>query len=100
MRKTRPPNDARLSCGTVDPFERPDWMRRAACVERAVDPDIFFPRRGRNSWRGKAICATCPVKNECLEYGIRETYGIWGGTSDRDRRVIRQQRRQAEEIAS
>jgi WhiB family redox-sensing transcriptional regulator len=40
-------------------------------------------------------CAGCPVAGECLELGLRipaGTYGIWGGTSERDRLVMRKRR--------
>jgi WhiB family redox-sensing transcriptional regulator len=39
----------------------------------------------------KAICATCPVQPECLRYAIetRQEYGIWGGTTEDERRGLR-----------
>jgi WhiB family redox-sensing transcriptional regulator len=38
----------------------------------------------------KAICALCPVINECLSHALSvpERYGIWGGKSERERRQI------------
>ncbi|TMK81786.1 MAG: WhiB family transcriptional regulator, partial [Actinobacteria bacterium] len=40
-----------------------------------------------------SICATCPVRAQCLDYAIRnrETYGIWGGTTPDQRRRIRRE---------
>jgi len=40
--------------------------------------------------RAKAICATCPVREPCLEYAIRirEPHGIWGGLSESERRPL------------
>jgi hypothetical protein len=40
----------------------------------------------------KAICATCPYKMQCLEYALKDPslQGIWGGTTERTRRTIRQ----------
>ena len=40
--------------------------------------------------RAKAICATCPVRDPCLEYAlrIREPHGIWGGMSESERRPL------------
>lgn len=75
------------------------WTEHAACV--GIDPDIFFPPNGgeafKSSARAKAICATCPVRSDCLDYAIREriTHGIWGGLTEKDRRVVRRQRREA-----
>jgi len=37
----------------------------------------------------KAICAECPYKIRCLEYALKNhEQGIWGGTTERDRRRI------------
>lgn len=37
--------------------------------------------------RARAICNMCPVMIECLEYAIvnREEFGVWGGSTARDR---------------
>lgn len=67
------------------------WAARAAC--RGMDTDLFFPIRGKASnsedvRRAKAICAGCPVAEECREeaerLNVRE--GIWGGLTERERR--------------
>ncbi|MEZ5311676.1 MAG: WhiB family transcriptional regulator [Microthrixaceae bacterium] len=52
------------------------------------------------SWRGQ-VCATCPVKTQCLEYALanRIDHGVWGGTSERERRRILK-RRSAERRAA
>jgi WhiB family redox-sensing transcriptional regulator len=44
--------------------------------------------------RAKAICATCPVKQPCLDYAMRtrEQHGIWGGLSESERKRIFEQR--------
>lgn len=37
----------------------------------------------------KAICAECPYKVRCLAYALKHSeQGIWGGTTERDRRRI------------
>ena len=40
--------------------------------------------------RAKAICRTCPVNTECLDFAIggRELHGIWGGTTEVERRGL------------
>ena len=64
------------------------WADEAAC--RGVDKDLFFPAAGKNATEAKAICAECPVLEPCREWGIgNETYGIWGGLSERERRTLR-----------
>jgi WhiB family redox-sensing transcriptional regulator len=44
--------------------------------------------------RAKAICATCSVKKDCLEYAItiREQHGIWGGLNEVERKQLIAQR--------
>ena len=74
----------------------PQWRSQAAC--RGLDPELFFPKRGERVGAAKAVCARCPVCAECLELGLEEHLGVWGGTTEYERRRIRQ-RRQAEEVA-
>lgn len=79
--------------------ERP-WQDQANCL--GVDPDLFFPERGASTREAKAVCAGCEVKDDCLEYALRngEKFGIWGGLSERERRRIRRQRALAARAAS
>ncbi len=69
--------------------ERPPWMARAAC--RGVDRSLFFPERGGDGVKAKAICAGCPVRAECLDYALAdvELRGTWGGTSPGERKALR-----------
>lgn len=73
-----------------------DWRTRAAC--RGVDPDLFFPDGhedspgyARQAAQAIAVCAGCAVRPECLRFAMstRREYGIWGGTSDVERRAVR-----------
>ncbi|MFP5322758.1 MAG: WhiB family transcriptional regulator [Acidimicrobiia bacterium] len=68
-------------------------MAFGAC--RGADPDLFFPDRGESLEPAKAVCAECVVRDECLEFALAagERFGVWGGTSERERRRIRRQRR-------
>lgn len=38
----------------------------------------------------KKICGACPVIEKCLRWALdtRQPYGIWGGTTERERRDI------------
>jgi WhiB family redox-sensing transcriptional regulator len=64
----------------------------AACVNE--DPNLFFPD-GKTSYtvqvkQAKTICATCPIKMQCLAEALAETeFGIWGGTTEQERKYIR-----------
>lgn len=68
------------------------WRAEAAC--RDYDPEIFFPEDENPAAKAKAICATCPVRMECLDWAIRnrEPEGIWGGMTAAERRRVRRQR--------
>jgi WhiB family transcriptional regulator, redox-sensing transcriptional regulator len=68
------------------------WTDRAAC--RGTDTEIFFPANPDEEAEALSICATCPVRAQCLDYAVRnrETYGIWGGTTPEQRRRIRRER--------
>jgi len=70
------------------------WMTKGNCFERP--PAEFFPSDGVGVDRARKVCATCPVKNFCLEYALRNRidHGVWGGTSERERRRILKARRQ------
>jgi WhiB family redox-sensing transcriptional regulator len=68
------------------------WTDRAAC--RGTDTEIFFPANADEEAEALSICATCPVRAQCLDYAVRnrETYGIWGGTTPEQRRRMRRER--------
>lgn len=71
------------------------WMSAAECT--GADLDTFFPTRGEDTGKAKAICASCCVRLECLAYAIDndEHFGIWGGRSERERRRMRRLARKA-----
>lgn len=74
---------------------RPVWHRYALC--RGLGPDLFFPESHVNiSPEVRQLCAECPARKGCLEEGLkRRERGVWGGTSEEERREIRRQRREA-----
>lgn len=82
--------------GTVEASEtETDWMAAGNC--RYEPPATFFPSDGVGVEIAKRICVDCPVKEPCLEYALahRIDHGVWGGTSERQRRRILKQRRLA-----
>jgi WhiB family redox-sensing transcriptional regulator len=72
-----------------------EWMQRGHC--RFEPPGVFFPSDGVGVEIAKQICADCPVKGPCLEYALEQRidHGVWGGTSERQRRRLLKQRRGA-----
>ena len=69
------------------------WRQRGAC--KGLDPTTFYPLTDEEAGPAKAVCASCPVKDVCLEFALdtREAEGIWGGTTARERRRLLRQRR-------
>ena len=67
---------------------RPAWMDSAACAGMPIE--TFFPAKGQSvaAANARAICSTCEVQPECLNYARSDsdTMGFWGGTSERERR--------------
>ena len=72
------------------------WQAKAAC--RGPQAAVFFPpttferkdEKEARETRAKAICATCSVRQPCLEYAlrIREPHGIWGGLNEVERKQV------------
>jgi len=72
-----------------------DWMSQGKC--RDMDPDVFFPSDGVGVQAAQRVCLVCPVKAPCLEYALAHHIheGVWGGTSERERRRLLRHRRAA-----
>ncbi len=66
-----------------------DWHAKANCT--GVDPELFFPERGESPREAKQVCRGCVVREDCLAFALRtgERFGIWGGMSERERRLYR-----------
>jgi WhiB family transcriptional regulator, redox-sensing transcriptional regulator len=71
-----------------------DWRTLAACRDTA--PDLFFPVGStglavEQIEAAKAVCDQCPVKEACLQFALEtnQDSGIWGGTSEEERRRLR-----------
>ncbi|WP_431999486.1 WhiB family transcriptional regulator [Streptomyces sioyaensis] len=65
-----------------------EWTELALCAR--TDPERFFPELGGTATEARRICHQCVVREECLEFALRnnERYGIWGGLTQRERRDI------------
>jgi WhiB family transcriptional regulator, redox-sensing transcriptional regulator len=70
------------------------WRMRSACLDS--DPDVFFPIGTTGGAleqieTAKRICTACLVTDECLEFALatNQEAGIWGGTTEEDRRKLR-----------
>ena len=76
-----------------------EWLDLAKC--REVGVAAFFPEPcdNRQVQRAKEVCGVCYVQAECLEFGLYETHGIWGGTTEHERRLLRRRRNRKKAIA-
>jgi WhiB family redox-sensing transcriptional regulator len=61
------------------------------------EPDLFFPADAglsKELKRAKEMCGWCPVRQQCLAYALTHAVsGIWGGTTERERRHVQRQDR-------
>jgi WhiB family transcriptional regulator, redox-sensing transcriptional regulator len=70
------------------------WWELAACnMENA---ELFFPvtevgPARLQVARAKAVCARCRVRQDCLEYAMRQppVHGVWGGLTEAERERLR-----------
>lgn len=70
------------------------WQDRGAC--RDYDVELFYSLEELDVQTAVSICAECPVRLECLNHAMttREHFGVWGGTTETERRrIFRRERR-------
>ena len=66
----------------------PEWIHDALCAQIGT-PELWFPAKGGTAEPAKNICRDCPVQPQCLDYGMDQEFGIYGGYSPRERRAMR-----------
>jgi WhiB family redox-sensing transcriptional regulator len=73
-----------------------DWRDQALCTQ--TDPEAFFPAQdvttGLTRRVTRRMCQDCPVRPECLEFALTlesVPAGIWGGMTERERRLLKRQ---------
>lgn len=80
------------------PFADTAWMARGACLGQNA---VFFPEQGgrANAREAKAICAICPVLDDCLTHAVEQNviHGIWGGTTPDERRPAQREFKKQQE---
>jgi len=69
-----------LICSPTD-----SWQHHAACID--FPPDLMFPENDEPHLYAiaKKVCEECHVVGMCLEIGINEKWGMWGGLRPEDR---------------
>jgi WhiB family redox-sensing transcriptional regulator len=88
-----PPEAPRASAAAVGGASM-DWRHRALC--RDEDPELFFPvgttgPAERQVEEAKAVCRRCAVMSDCLTWALEtgQDAGVWGGTSEDERRALK-----------
>jgi hypothetical protein len=66
---------------------RKSWFDLASCKGKT---ELMFPKQHKDITyiaQARAICKTCPVKKECLEYALEfppaDMLGVWAGLTSR-----------------
>ena len=75
-------------------WDEGDWRQFAAC--RSTEPDLFFPVGTTGPAvdqieSAKRVCRTCEVQEICLDFALatNQESGVWGATSEEERRKLR-----------
>jgi WhiB family redox-sensing transcriptional regulator len=81
------------SSGAAGPVPGEGWVIYAKCTD--IPRTTFFPRERVGVMVAKRVCASCPVRGQCLEYALanRIAHGVWGGASEQERRRMLRHRR-------
>ena len=68
------------------------WQDHSLCRGKSID--LFFLKRGEPvSPEVRELCRNCPVRTECLEHALHhERFGVWGGSTESEREVLRRER--------
>ena len=79
----------------------PEFIENGAPLCSEVDPELFFPLDRMESSKlhreyyddeqgAKKICGSCQYNLDCLSFALErpETQGIWGGTTQTERRRL------------
>ncbi len=87
------------------PLNVPEFLDNGEASCASVDPELFFPQEEEiypgkfiskytDIAAAKRICDGCPLKFDCLEYGLKNAeIGIWGGQTENQRDAIRKRLR-------
>lgn len=72
-----------------------DWHEDGWCFGQ--NDDVMFPESNAGQKQAAKVCELkCDVQTQCLDYALRadERFGVWGGTTERERERIRKRKGQ------
>lgn len=68
------------------------WASQGNCATLTPQrADMLFFGDGRNRGhiaQAKAMCATCPVLEQCRSFGEQQEYGLYGGVTECERNGV------------
>lgn len=86
-----------LRLATKNASQDDSWRDHGPCLQE--DPDLFFPvgtgpDAKKQTREAKAVCGTCPVTAQCLQWALdtQQDTGVWGGLSEKERRRFHHRR--------
>jgi WhiB family transcriptional regulator, redox-sensing transcriptional regulator len=76
-----------MTTGVAGMAGRWNWRVAARC--RTADAEGLFVT-GAQQREAREFCFACPVRTECLAHALdqRIEFGVWGGTTERERRAL------------
>lgn len=87
---------------TMPTSDQAQWVRvirDARCADGSHDPEQWFPisaeigKARQEAANAIAVCATCPVRAQCLALSLRHwdigQHGVWGGLVAAERAALR-----------
>jgi WhiB family transcriptional regulator, redox-sensing transcriptional regulator len=65
-----------------------EWQIGAVC--RSEHLEIFYSSEPDEMREAVRLCRRCPVRGACLDAAVErgEWFGVWGGTTERERRRL------------
>jgi WhiB family redox-sensing transcriptional regulator len=89
-----PGGNVALTWNRTVEWDSDDWRGRAAC--RDTDPELFFPIGTTGPAvdqidAAKEVCRSCEALDACLVFALatNQESGVWGCTSEEERRKLR-----------
>lgn len=72
-------------------MDSPDWLDNAQCKKYNIDfwyPPLDADVPDKYYKIAREVCKTCPVWKPCLETGLTEKWGMWGGLTPLERTAL------------